>query len=111
KRIAAAVVGIEAGVLSYRQVSQQQNGIIDSGTISSRVYKLADEDGITRGLQTLRRAGSESGFVANSIRKFHFTHCSQRQLSERHARAVAPGCRRQRPHRAQFNRKSKLRPV
>ena len=67
-----AVVGIEAGVLSSRQVSQQQNRFTDSGTISSRVCKLADGNRIARRLQTLRRAGSESGSVANSVRKFHF---------------------------------------
>ena len=56
-------------------------------------------------------AGSESGSVANSVRKFQSAQRNYRQLSERHARAVAPGGRRRRPRRAQFNRQSKLRPV
>ena len=37
-----------------------------------RVRKLADGNRIARRLQTLRRAGSESGSVANSIGKVHF---------------------------------------
>ena len=78
-----AVVDIEAGVLSSRQVPQQQNRFTDSGAISSRVRKLADGNRIARRLQTLRRASSESGSVANSVRKFHFGQRSHRQLSER----------------------------
>src|SRR6476620_11024211 len=106
-----AVVGIEAGVLSSRQVSQQQNRFTDSGTISSRVCKLADGNGIARRLQTLRRAGSESGSVANSVRKFHFGQCSHRQLSERHTGAASPVGGRQRSRHAELTHQSELRPL
>ena len=91
--------------------NSQRDYFANSETISSRVYKLADRNRIARRLQTLRRAGSVSGSGANSVRKFHFTHCSHRQLSERHARAITPGCGRQRSRRAQFTSKSKLRAV
>src|SRR5205814_10655416 len=92
-----------------RQFFQKQNSFADKGTISSRVRKLADGNRITRCLQTLHRAGSQSGSVANSVRKFHSAHCKHSQFSQRHARATAPGCRRQRSRGADLSRQSEFR--
>src|ERR1700746_3641803 len=50
-------------------------------------------------------------FFTKASAKFHFAHSSDRQLSERHARAITPGCGRPGSHRAQFISKGKLRAV
>jgi len=80
-----------------------------TASLTREQFHRAFANRIARRFQTLHRAGSQSGSVANSVRKFHSAHCKHSQFSERHARATAPGCRRQRSRGADLSRQSEFR--
>src|SRR5262249_43726138 len=113
RRFHGATRGVEREFYldAYRWVMSDDSSWSFSFLNVCQALNLEPETVRARRLQTLRRAGSESGSVANIVRKFHFAHPSHRQLSERHARAVAPRCRRQGSRRAELTCRSKLRPI